>query len=255
MILRHAEDGTRLFIPQPAHALLSGQIMEAWGAPGFARPDPAPEVILAAAQHDIGWMPWESAPTLDAGTGLPHPFTAVGAARHAPMWAQGVELARAAWGLWPALLISRHGTLIYTRYANPERDSEADKEAAGRYLSEQGALQSAWAGKLGASAAQVDRNAALVAVADALSLALCFAHSGMAGEAPLEDGGMAKLTLASTGLDAWSLSPWPFRDSRLILRCEVMRLPSGTRWTDQEAMRRDLRDAPRIALAETLRPA
>ncbi|WP_159350430.1 DUF3891 family protein [Roseomonas harenae] len=254
MILQDTEDGSRLFIPQPAHALLSGQIMEAWGAPGFAHPDPAPEVILAAAQHDIGWMPWESAPTLDVGTGLPHPFTAVGAARHAPMWAQGVELARAAWGLWPALLVSRHGTLIYTRYANPERDSEADKQAAGRYLSEQGALQSAWAERLGASPAQVDRNAALVAVADALSLALCFAHPGAAGEAPLEDGGMAKLTLARSGPGTWSLAPWPFRLPVLTLRCEVMRLPASTRWTEQEAMRRDLRDAPRIPLAVSLSP-
>ena len=40
MILRSPENGTRLLIPQPSHALLSGQMMAAWGAPGFARPDP-----------------------------------------------------------------------------------------------------------------------------------------------------------------------------------------------------------------------
>jgi hypothetical protein len=89
MILRGPENGTRLLIPQPSHALLSGQMMAAWGAPGFARPDPASEVILAAGQHDIAWF-------LDQETGLPHAFTKLGAAVHAPMWARGVETARAA---------------------------------------------------------------------------------------------------------------------------------------------------------------
>ena len=88
MILREPEDGARLLIPQPSHALLSGQIMAAWGAPGFARPEPAAEVVLAAGQHDIAWKPWEAAPTLDARTGLPHSFTAIGPATHAPMWAE-----------------------------------------------------------------------------------------------------------------------------------------------------------------------
>ncbi|HEY8610983.1 MAG TPA: DUF3891 family protein, partial [Roseomonas sp.] len=203
----------------------------------------------------IGWMPWEAAPTLDPRTGLPYSFTAIGAATHAPMWARGVELARAAWGLWPALLVSRHGALIYTRYANPERDTPADKEAAARYLAEQSPLQSEWATALGASPAQVDRNAALVAVADALSLALCFNREGPAGEAPMEDGSMSRLTLARTGPGQWTLAPWPFRDAVLALRCEALRLPAEQRWTDEQAMRRDLRDATRVALAETLRPA
>ena len=255
MIFRDAPGDTRLFIPQPAHALLSGQIMAAWGAPGFVRPDPAPEVILAAAQHDLAWMGWEAAPTLDPETGRPQQFTAVGPAAHAPRWEAAVEMARAAWGLWPALLISRHGTLIYTRYANPARDTEADKAAAARYLTEQGALQQGWARALAATPAQVDYNAALVAVADALSLALCFARPGPAGEAPMEDGAHRPLTLARQGGTHWSLAPWPFREPALHLRCEVVRLPAETRWTDEAAMRHDLRTAPRIPLAETLRAA
>jgi hypothetical protein len=255
MILREPEDGFRLLVPQPSHALLSGQIMAAWGAPGFARPDPATEVILAAEQHDVAWMAWEAAPTLDRATGLPHSFTAIGAALHAPRWARGVELARAAWGLWPALLVSRHGTLIYTRYANPQRDTQADKEAAARYLAEQTPMQQEWAAKLGASQEQVDRNAALVAVADAISLALCFARPEMAGEAPMEDGTSQKLRLTRLAKDRWSLDPWPFREASLTLRCEAIRLPAGTRWIEEEAMRHDLRGASRFMLAETLAPA
>jgi len=255
MIFRDAPGETRLFIPQPAHALLSGQMMRHWGAPGFAQPDPAEEVILAAGQHDLAWMGWEAAPSLDPSTGRPQQFTAIGPAAHAPRWAAAVEMAHAAWGLWPALLISRHGTLIYTRYANPARDTPADKQAAARYLAEQGALQAAWAEALGASPAQVDRNAALVAAADALSLALCFARPGPAGEAPTENGTPAPLTLSGSSEAGWTLSPWPFRTPGLTLRTEVLRLPAAARWTEEAAMHVALRNAPRVTLEERLRPA
>ncbi len=254
MILRDPEDGARLLIPQPAHALLSGQMLAAWGAPGLARPEPAPEVILAAAQHDIAWMPWEAAPTLDPETGLPHSFMALGAATHAPMWARGVELARGAWGLWPALLISRHGTLIYTRYANPDRESAADRAATEHYQAEQSPLQTAWAEALGADPALVESNSALIAATDALSLALCFGRPLFAPEAPTIDGGRARLELARSDEGLWSLSPWPFQADSLTLRCEAIRIPANQRWTEEDTMRHDLRDAPRTTLTNTLHP-
>ena len=255
MILRSPEDGTRLLIPQPSHALLSGQMMAAWGAPGFAHPDPAAEVILAAGQHDIAWLSWEAAPTLDPETGLPHAFTGLGPAVHAPMWARGVEIARAAYGLWPALLISLHGTRIYTQYMNPDRLPAEDHAAIDRNNAKEEALQADWTAKLGAARDQVERNSALVAVTDALSLALCFADPDKAGEAPLEDGSTRKMKLVRQGPSRWSLDPWPFRDSTLTVRCEAIRLPAETRWTDEEAMRRDLRDATWSTLAETMVPA
>ncbi|WP_426956855.1 DUF3891 family protein [Muricoccus radiodurans] len=254
MLFRDTADGA-LFIPQPSHALLSGQIMAAWGALGFARPDPAPEVILAASQHDVGWMGWESEPTLNPATGRPHAFTEVAGAVHAPMWARGVELARAAWGLWPALLVSRHGSLIYRRYADPARMTPRDAEAVARYQAEQSVLQSRWADALGASPEQLERNTALVAATDALSLAACFGRAGWAGDAPRDSGSMAPLTLAGSAQEGWTLDPWPFIAPTLTLRCEVMRLPAGARWTDEAEMRRALRQAPRTQLEETLREA
>jgi hypothetical protein len=230
-------------------------MMAAWGAPGFARPDPAPEVILAAGQHDIAWLSWETAPTLNPETGLPHAFTQLGAAVHAPMWARGVEMAHAAWGLWPALLISLHGTRIYTQYMDPEHLPAKDHTAIDHNVAKEAALQAGWIAKLGATPDQVERNSALVAVTDALSLALCFADPAKAGEAPMEDGGKRKMQLVRQGASRWSLDPWPFRDNTLTLCCEAIRLPAETRWTDEETMRRDLRDAAWSTLAETLVPA
>jgi len=255
MILREPEDGVRLLIPQPSHALLSGQMMAAWGAPGFARPDPAPEVILAAGQHDLAWLSWETAPTLDPETGLPHAFTALGPAVHAPMWARGVEMACAAWGLWPALLISLHGTRIYTQYMDPERLPPEDHAAIDRNAAKEDALQAEWRARLGAPRKQVQRNSDLVAVTDALSLALCFADPSKAGAAPMEDGSTRSMRLVRQGESRWSLDPWPFREPTLTLRCEAIRLPADIRWTDEETMRRDLRHAAWSPLAETLVPA
>lgn len=255
MILRSPENGTRLLISQPSHALLSGQMMAAWGAPGFARPDPAPEVILAAEQHDIAWLSWETAPTLDHEKGLPHDFHRLGPAVHAPMWARGVEIARAAWGLWPALLISLHGTRVYTEYMDPESLPPEDHAAIDRNAAKEAALQADWIARLGAKPEQVERNSALVGVTDALSLALCFADPDMAGEAPMEDGSTRKMQLVRRGPSRWSLDPWPFRVDTLTVQCEVLRLPVEVRWTDEAAMRRDLRDAAWSRLAETLVPA
>jgi hypothetical protein len=64
---------------------------------------------MAAEQHDIGWLDWETEPTFNPGTGRPHLFREVGAAAHAPMWTKGVQRACDAWGTHVALLASRHG--------------------------------------------------------------------------------------------------------------------------------------------------
>jgi hypothetical protein len=71
----------------------------------------------------------------------------------------------------------------------------------------------------------------------------------------MEDGSTRKMKLVRQGTSRWLLDPWPFRDSTLTMRCEAIRLPAETRWTDEEAMRRDLRDAVWSTLAETLVPA
>jgi hypothetical protein len=81
-----------LAISQPAHAWISGQILCAW------QENLGEALLLAAEQHDVGWLDWETEPTFDPKTGRPHLFREVGAATHAPMWAKGVQRARDAWG-------------------------------------------------------------------------------------------------------------------------------------------------------------
>ena len=58
MLFRDLPDGSWLAVSQPMHALVSGQMLRAWGAEGFAAPDPFEEVATACAQHDVAWMGW-----------------------------------------------------------------------------------------------------------------------------------------------------------------------------------------------------
>ncbi|WP_170984855.1 DUF3891 family protein [Roseomonas sp. AR75] len=245
MLFRDLPDGSFLAVSQPMHALVSGQMARAWGAAGFARPEPFEEIATACAQHDVAWMDWEAAPSLDAATARPHAFRAVGARIHAPMWAAGVTRAVASWGPWVGLLVSRHGTRIYAAYNDRHRVEPEDAAAAETYQREQAGLRAKLLARLGATEAQLEEAASLVAVTDALSLAACggIATLGWSGMAPLAGGGEVPLTLAE-GEGVMTVSPWPFAAAEVSLCWTARRFAPGTRWTDEARMRRDYAAAP-----------
>lgn len=255
MLLRDLPDGGWLAVSQPMHALVSGQMLRAWGAPGFAAPDPFEEVATAAAQHDIAWMGWEASPTLDAATGRPHGFRQLGARLHAPMWAEGVRHATAGWGPWVGLLVSRHGTRIYSAYQDHARMDPRDLAAAEAYLREQEAVRARLMAQLGATEAQLETGAALVAVTDALSLAACGGVGilGWPAMAPLADGGAVELTLAE-GDGAIEVDPWPFATGEVRLAWHARRFAPGTRWREEAAMRAALAGAPAVPMRLRLVP-
>lgn len=238
-----------LAISQPAHAWISGQLLRAWADP------PEEPVLLAAEQHDLGWLDWETAPSFDAQAGRPHLFRAVGAAVHAPMWARGVDRALNAWGQRVALLVSRHGGLIYTRYTDRHRVAPADAAAAARYLDTQAPLQAAWAQALGLDDAALAHDTALVALSDTLSLALCGElATPLEVEAPDRTGGRQTLRLAARPEDAaFTLSPWPFRGETLVVEGEARPMPGG-RFADEAAMQAWLARPERVAFRARLTP-
>jgi hypothetical protein len=255
MLFRDLPDGGWLAVTQPMHALVSGQMLRAWGAPGFARPAPFEDVATACAQHDVAWLGWETAPSFDPATGRPHPFRMVGAARHAPMWAEGVRQATAAWGPWVGLLISLHGSRIYSAYNDRHRTSPEDLAATEAYRRGQGAIQAELQARIGATDAEVATASALVAVTDALSLAACggIVTLGGAGEAPREDGSLAQLTLVE-GDGVMSVSPWPFATAEVRLEWTARRFAPGTRWPDEATMQAAMAAAPFERVAARLVP-
>ena len=255
MLFRDLPDGSWLAVSQPMHALVSGQMLRAWGAPGFALPDPLEDVATACAQHDVAWMGWEAAPSFDPATGRPHAFRAVGARLHAPMWANGVERALASWGPWVALLVSRHGSLIYSHYDDRHQDHREDAAAARHYRESQAVTQEALIATLGVPIAQVQAASALVAVTDALSLAVCggIVTMGGVGRAPRADGSLVELNLTEREGEL-AIAPWPFRVPGVSLSWRARRFAPGTRWADAAAMRNGLAAAPDLGLEARLVP-
>jgi uncharacterized protein DUF3891 len=248
-MLFRTEPSRVLAISQPTHAWISGQILRAWDE-ALGKP-----LLLAAEHHDIGWLDWETAPTFNPETGRPHLFREIGAAVHSPMWRQGVERALAAWGAHVALLVSRHGGVIYRRYTDRHRTGEADAAAAQSYLETQAPIESGWAKMLGLEAATLQKETRLVALVDTLSLALCGElKTPIELEAPNARGGTETLRLIERPGHPFDfvLSPWLFGKDVLTVEGEARPLPQTGRFADEASMRTWLKSPERTAFRARL---
>lgn len=248
MLFRAQRDGV-LAISQPAHAWVSGQLARAW-SDQLCEP-----LLLAAEQHDVGWIDWETAPSFDVDTGRPHLFRNVGASLHAPMWAKGVDRALGAWGTHAALLISRHGGVIYRRFSDRHRVSEPDAVAAQHYLDTQAPKEEAWAQALGFDTDRLSQESALIAFVDTLSLALCGELLvPLELEAPRPGGGLQSLRLSARPGRSFDflLSPWPFRGSSLVVEGQARALPQGGRFADEATMKAWLLSPDRVSFTALL---
>lgn len=235
MILWHQADGSVIATPQPAHALISGQVMRALAEP----PAPFEPVCAAAAQHDCAWMPWEVAPEFDAATGLPRQFNALSGAEHVPMWEAGVHAALANWGQWVGLLVLLHGTHIYRMGILGDRmaPSPGSLAAMEGYMARERAWSAAIMARLGVTEAEVRPQQRKLAMVDAIALALCW------GKAGFDCAGVA---LRRTGEFGATLEPWPLAADRLEVATEALHLPG--RFGSAAAMREGLAAAPRLRL-------
>jgi hypothetical protein len=63
-MIRREEHGDFLLITQHDHALLAGELAEAFGNGRFASPRPHASAIVGIAQHDCGWPLHDDEPTL-----------------------------------------------------------------------------------------------------------------------------------------------------------------------------------------------
>ena len=217
MVLRPDGEAT-LCIGQASHAWICGQLARRW-----RDVEPFEDVVLAAEQHDVGWQEWDLAPRLNPETGLPQSFTEVDQDTRMAIW---VPAARklATQSLYAALLVSLHGSSL-------------------RFGLDQSEQQEAWIAALGADREQVERNRRLLALWDALSLALCLRWD------PYESDGVR---LERVEGETFALEPWPFSgDDAVVAECEGRRL-AGT-FADEPALHAALAQAPPERLRFTLR--
>jgi len=209
MLLRPDGDDV-LCIGQASHAWISGQMARAWAEP-FA---PYEEVCLAAEQHDVGMAEWDLAPTLNLETGLPHSFTEMPFSDHSALWLEAPKRLVTT-SVYAAALASLHGTRLY--------ELREPTPAVSDFLRRQEAFRS----ELGFARSDLEPGSTLVWIWDYLSLA---ALLGWVGE------------VEGLSVDGPSVTPWPFRDPALVVRCEARRLTE--RFQDEAAMRSALDSAP-----------
>jgi hypothetical protein len=213
MLVRPDGDSV-LCIGQASHAWISGQMARAW-AEEFS---PRDEICLAAEQHDVGMAEWDLAPSLNRETGLPMAFTEMPFAVHSALWL-GAPTKLVTASAYAAALVSLHGTRLYElREPTPEVCS---------YLAQQEEFRRG----LGFGRSDLEPGSTLVWIWDYLSLA---ALLGWAGE------------VEGYRVDGPSVTPWPFREPTLTVRCDARRLHG--RFADEGEMRAALAVTP----AETL---
>ena len=261
MLFRTLDAETVLGIPQPSHAWLAGQLMRAWGNDRFGAVSPWQEACLGAEQHDIAWLEWEKTPSLDPETGRPITFLKVPVELRLAHWSLGVERAMA-YGRYVALLVSLHGTGIYTTIGI-EGLGEEDLARVRVFIDQQRKVQAGLIASLAADPrhaatadeAAIERNRLLVRTVDLMSLAICrgvrervtVAGSPTAGE-PVDltldsiDGDLARITV----------DPWPFAAEAVEVVAEGILMPFRAK--DQAELDRALATAERRVIAARLTP-
>jgi hypothetical protein len=244
VLIRPEGEGPVVAIGQASHAWISGQLARAWGNERFGEVTPWEEVCLGAEQHDIGWALWDTQPSLNPDTGLPHTFMDSPLDTKLELWSKA-PTRMLAQSRYAAMLVSMHATALYGR-GLPDDPSEAELQR--RFLDEQREFQERMIETLEADRELVRRNQRLVWTWDYLSLALCLGWAPTAlDDVPAADGA-TRLELSENG----ELDPWPFSAERLSVRAEGRRL-SG-RFEHEAALHAALAAAPWVTLEFELRP-
>lgn len=262
MLHRLTQQGL-LCITQPNHAWVSGQLAQAWGNEQFGQFAPRTEVCLGAEQHDIGWLFWEQAPTLNPQTGYPYKFTELSTQVHIDLWSGAKQLALP-FGRYATLLVSLHGTGLYERFTSWQ-NSQTSSQIVQDFLRQEYAFQEQLVSILKnddyyaphVTPEVIDRNRKLVAVWDALSIILCqgLANEQQVTQVPTADGETTlklKLVAEHGTYQQVSVSPWAFQPEELKLVYEGRLLPQS--FSNEKAMREALRSDCWVTLSTTLQP-
>ncbi|EEF61334.1 DUF3891 family protein [Pedosphaera parvula] len=253
MLLRKEGEDV-IAITQPAHAWVAGQLARHWGNNAFGSFEPHEEVSLAAALHDVGFLDWEMAPTLNSKTGLPHTFLELPAQAHLGIWTKSIQQVLK-YDRYAALLVSMHFTWLCE--SQPSQVDE-DRSLEKKFRGEQEQLQTSiitslendyYYGPLSGEG-MIQRNRELVSLWDWLSLLLCM---GLQEERVIENvrtaGGVTHLKLCPKDESGTrvSVEPWPFQDDSVSLRCE------GRQLVQTYSRRGELQEALRAASPVTLK--
>lgn len=251
MLVRDAGDAWQIVL-QTDHADLSGQLAEAWGGPGFARPEPYEPLVRAARRHDDGWATWEQRPRLDAD-GAPQSFLTVPVPVHLAFYRAGVECV-ADEDPAAGLLVSMHMSGLYRqRYdvmPSPPRQLDEDvRDVADAFVRQEEDRQVALRRTLGADETWRWTSYALLQVFDVVSLYFGLADVEVGAPGACESvptrAGEDPVRIAIEPLGPWRVrfDPYPFAADTVALTLR-RRLVRKRAWRDHDAFRADLAATP-----------
>lgn len=247
-MLVRGEAERALAIGQLSHSWLAGQLARAWGNPSFGELEPREEIVLGAQQHDIGWALFDLQPGFNPETGLPRSFLELSVQEHLSIW-RGAAERLLSQSLHAALVVSMHGRSLSELRARNAPDQAAPLQA---HIDEERERQHALRSLLGVSEERAERTRRQMWAWDALSLALCNAWRPFTVRDVPGAGGLLELELRDNDDGTATIEPWPFRASRITVRCEAR--PLAPRYEDEAQMRRALEQAPPVTLEFSLRP-
>jgi hypothetical protein len=223
MIIRTISDSL-LFITQPDHARLAADAIAHWQADGFPNHPRRDVILLAAREHDNGWIEEDAATYVDEH-GNPLDFASVPVAVRQRIWPRAVDR-MAERSPYAAALIAQHALTVYgTTHADPAW-AEFFEVMTGR--------RETLLGRTGTALARLESDYAFVNAADRISLAFCTAW-----QTPLESFGR-RIILSGQTVE---ITPDPFEGAQVPLRIVARRLPAGS-YASGASLRNALDGAP-----------
>jgi Protein of unknown function (DUF3891) len=244
-----------LLIAQTAHSWISGQLARAWGNEVFSGFQPFEQMCLAAEQHDVGFLGWENAPTLNQTTGMPYTFEELPERDHFEIWRTGIFQLRPVC-LYASLVVSLHFCNLCERFHSRQNDQDSSESSA--FLREQREYQenarTLLSGDPVIQSALKDDVLAyhrdLIATWDFFSLQLCRGRCNefKVPKVPIRGGEKVDILVRKKdgAENVWIVDPWAFKGESLTTVSEGKLIRE--RFTELEPMREALRNADRVTL-------
>jgi len=214
-----------LFITQPDHARLAGETIAHWQDDGFPTHPRRDVILLAAREHDNGWVEEDASTHVDED-GTPLDFVSVPVSVRHRIWPRAADRT-AARSPYAGALIAQHALAVYS-----STRSNPGWEEFFRTMTER---RDTLLARSGIDFETLQQDYAFVNAADRISLAFCTGW-----HEPLESHGRR---IILTPQHTVEISPDPFAGARVPLRIRARRLPRRG-FESSSSLRRALDDAP-----------
>jgi len=236
------EEGEDLvLVRQSDHALLSGWLAAAWGAPPWAAPEPYLSSVVAARLHDLAWTTFDEALPCRAD-GRPYAFSEVARSVSTRLYAQGLDAVQAI-DAYAGLLASLHFSGFFTSHwgwshrGRPQSLDGDEEDAIRGFLEREDERQRRLRDRLGVDQVrdrQLMCNYLWLQLWDRISLDVCrHGFTGWSADYPATPAGRREdaetvrlhVELEPDGvcrLDPYPLLPHPFR-----ARIPAVRVPTA----------------------------